>query len=100
MLGSQDSNAKGGGHYTPSKINVQHRFYRSQVISTCESWLSLPPQYRLKNTPRVLHADNEFRNTELQTLADDHGIKLVFSEPYRPWVNGSVERFNQTEEND
>ncbi len=50
-----------------------------------------------EHTPRVLHADNEFRNTELQTLADDHGIKLVFSEPYRPWANGSVERFNQTQ---
>jgi transposase InsO family protein len=49
--------------------------------------------------PRRLLTDNAFsyvRNRLLRELLNQHGIKHLRTEPYRPRTNGKVERFHQT----
>jgi hypothetical protein len=49
-------------------------------------------------TPVILQSDNgkEFRNRYVKDLMEEHDIKQVFSQPYKPSTNGCVERLNQT----
>jgi len=42
------------------------------------------------------HNGSEFRNTRVEELCDDKGIKHEFSSKYTPKQNGLVERKNRT----
>src|SRR5579884_1197458 len=47
---------------------------------------------------KVIQSDSgsEFLSLPFKKLMEDHGIKQVFSQPYRPQTNGGVERYNKT----
>jgi transposase InsO family protein len=48
--------------------------------------------------PSILQCDNgkEFRNKYVRELLEEHNIKQLFSQAYKPSTNGCVERLNQT----
>lgn len=48
---------------------------------------NLREMFSTDTVPDTLHADNEFRNSSLIDLCEEYGVKLIFSESYRPWGN-------------
>jgi transposase InsO family protein len=47
---------------------------------------------------KKIRSDNgtEFKNSQIEGLLEEEGIKLEFSSPYTPQQNGVVERKNRT----
>lgn len=53
---------------------------------------------KLPQKPKLIQSDNgsEFKNEKMKSFLEKEGIKQLFSTPYTPQSQGSVERFNGT----
>jgi transposase InsO family protein len=45
---------------------------------------------------RSIRLDNKFRGDALRKFCADMGIGVIFNEPYRPEMNGKIERYHKT----
>ena len=52
----------------------------------------------LYGPPIILHTDNgkEFKNKHMNKLCEKFKVKHVFGRPRAPWIQGQLERFNQS----
>ena len=51
--------------------------------------------------PIILHTDNgrEFKNSTMQNLCENFGVKQVHGRARAPWIQGQVERLNKSIKN-
>lgn len=72
--------------------------FSCKTKSTKEVCEKLDSFFLIAGAPIILHSDNglEFKSQEMKNLCQFYDVKQVFGRPRCPWIQGQVERFNQT----